>query len=97
MPVIIGPGTIRTDGTFVEKLPIISAGIFLSQPPSKMTESMGCAFIISSTHIDIKFLYIMEVGFKKVSPREIIGNTIGNAPLDKIPIFKLSKISGKFL
>ena len=57
-----------------------------------MTESMGCAFIISSTHIDIKFLYIMEVGFKKVSPREIIGNIIGNAPLDKIPFFKLSKI-----
>ena len=32
-----------------------------------------------------------------LDPSKNIVNTIGSAPLDKIPFFKLSKISGKFL
>ena len=40
-PVIIGPETNKHEGMFAEKAPIIKAGTVLSQPPIKITESIG--------------------------------------------------------
>ena len=60
--VIIGPAGKTTYGLPAEIAPIIIAGKVLSQPPRRTTTSIGCALIISSTSMDIKFLNIMLVG-----------------------------------
>ena len=55
-----------------------------------MTESIGCARIISSVSIAIRLRRYIEVGNEKLSAIEIVGNTIGMAPASITPRFAAS-------
>ena len=93
--VIMGPAGITKNGLPAEIAPIIIAGKVLSHPPRRITTSTGCALIISSTSIDIKFRNIMLVGERLISPKEITGKSTAKHPSDSIPLFKATIISGK--
>ena len=60
--------------------PISIAGVVLSQPDSSTTPSIGSPRIISSTSIDIRFRQNIDVGERKNSPSEIVGNSSGKPP-----------------
>jgi hypothetical protein len=92
---IIGPASSCTAGTSAEAAPISCAGTVLSQPPTSTTASIGCARIISSTSIDIRFLNIIEVGLRNTSPSDTVGNSIGSPPAASTPRFTASISSGK--
>jgi hypothetical protein len=70
------------------------AGKVLSQPPITTTASIGWARIISSVSIAIKLRRYIEVGNAKLSAIEIVGNTIGIAPVSITPRFTASMIWG---
>ena len=70
---------------FAEAAPMSWAGTVLSQPPIRMTASMGCAPIISSVSIAMRLRYIIEVGLRNTSPSEIVGNGRGRAPAASTP------------
>ena len=97
LEVIIGPPTNWTAGRLAETAPINWAGMVLSQPPIRTTASIGWALIISSVSIDIRLRYFMLVGFRKISPREMVGNSRGKAPLAITPRLTASRSSGKCL
>ena len=72
--------------------PINWAGTVLSQPPTSTTASIGWARIISSVSIAIKLRRYIEVGNAKLSAIEMVGNTIGIAPVSITPRFTASMI-----
>ena len=90
----IGPTARYTTGTSALAAPISWAGRVLSQPPITTTASIGWARIISSTSMLIRLRYISEVGFRKVSPSEIVGNSIGRPPAASTPRLVASTSSG---
>jgi hypothetical protein len=79
-PVLIGPVTSWMAGTSADAAPISCAGTVLSQPPISTTASIGWAPIISSVSIAMRLRYIIEVGFRKTSPSDTVGNGRGKAP-----------------
>jgi hypothetical protein len=92
----MGPVTSCTAGTPAEMAPITWAGTVLSQPPISTTASMGWARIISSVSMAMRLRRYMLVGLAKVSPIEMVGNSIGRPPPMKMPRFTAS-ISGTML
>jgi hypothetical protein len=93
---IIGPASSCTAGRSALAAPINCAGTVLSQPPTSTTASIGCARIISSTSIDMRFLNIIEVGLRNTSPSDTVGNSIGRPPAASTPRFTASISSGKW-
>ncbi len=85
LPVIIAPTTSAIAGLFAEIAPMSCAGTVLSQPPISTTESIGCARIISSTSIAMRFRKTRLVGVRYGSPSEIVGNSSGNPPAARTP------------
>ena len=83
-----------TVGRSAETAAMICAGKVLSQPPITTTASIGCARIISSVSIAIRLRRYIEVGNAKLSAIEIVGNTIGMAPVSITPRFTASMICG---
>ncbi len=77
-------------GRSADAAPISIAGVVLSQPERSTTPSIGRPRIISSTSIDIRFRQNIEVGDRKNSPSEIVGNSIGNPPAARTPRFTCS-------
>ena len=96
LPVIIGPVTSRMAGRSTLAAAMSSAGTVLSQPPISTTESIGCARIISSASIAIRFRRNIEVGCEKDSWIEMIGNGIGSPPASMTPRPIASIMSGTF-
>ena len=92
--VIIGPVISAITGTSALAAPINWAGKVLSQPPMTTAASIGWARIISSTSMLIKLRYIKLVGFKNVSPSEMVGKSIGRPPAASTPRFTASTSSG---
>ena len=92
----MGPVVSRMAGTSALTAPISSAGTVLSQPPSRITESIGCALIISSTSIDIRLRRYMLVGCAKLSWIEITGNGTGMPPASSTPRLAALIRSGMF-
>ena len=92
----IGPARSWIAGTSAEAAPMSCAGTVLSQPPTSTTASIGCARTISSTSIAMRFLNIMLVGFRKTSPSEIVGKSIGSPPPASTPRLTASISSGKW-
>jgi hypothetical protein len=93
-PVIIGPVTVSTAGTFALAAPISSAGTVLSQPPISTTASIGCARTISSVSIAIRLRRYMLVGCAKDSCSDTTGNCTGSPPAISTPRFTPSMMSG---
>ncbi len=93
---IIGPARSCTAGRSAETAPMSCAGTVLSQPPISTTASIGCARIISSTSIDIRFLNIIDVGLRNTSPSDTVGKSIGRPPAASTPRFTASTSSGKW-
>jgi hypothetical protein len=69
---------------------MICAGRVLSQPPITTTASIGCARIISSVSIAMRFRRNIEVGCAKLSWMEIVGKAIGMPPASITPRFTAS-------
>ena len=84
-PTSIGPTGTKIAGTSADAAAIICAGIVLSQPPMRTTESIGCARIISSVSIAIRLRRNMLVGCANDSWIEIVGNSIGRPPASITP------------
>src|SRR5690606_37177630 len=84
-PVNIGPPDTTSVGKLTLAAPITKDGVVLSHPHNKITPSSGLALIDSSTSILARFLNNMVVGFIKVSPNDITGNSNGNPPASKTP------------
>ncbi len=84
-----------TAGRPAETAPISCAGTVLSQPPISTTASIGCARIISSVSIDIRFRNFRLVGLRNTSPSDTVGKSIGNPPAASTPRFTASSSSGK--
>ena len=84
-PTSIGPTGTNTAGTSADAAAIICAGIVLSQPPIRTTESIGCARSISSVSIAIRLRRNMLVGYANDSWIEIVGNSIGRPPASITP------------
>src|SRR5687768_14308846 len=82
-------------GIFTLQAPMTSDGVVLSQPHIKTTPSTGFARIDSSTSILARLRYNMAVGFIKVSPSDITGNSTGNPPASETPRFTDSASSRK--
>ena len=93
-PVNWGPVISDITGIFELAAPISCAGKVLSHPPIKTAASIGCALIISSVSMLMRFRYIIDVGLRNVSPNEIVGNTIGRPPAIKTPRLTASINSG---
>ena len=93
-PVIIGPVTISTEGTFALAAPISSAGTVLSQPPISTQASIGCARIISSVSIAIRLRRYMLVGCANDSCSDTTGNSIGRPPASITPRLTASMSCG---
>ena len=72
-------------GTSADAAPISSAGVVLSQPPSRTTPSSGLARMDSSASMLIRFLNSMVVGRMLYSPSDIAGNSIGKPPACHTP------------
>jgi hypothetical protein len=66
------------------------AGMVLSQPPIRITESIGWARTISSVSIAIRLRRNIEVGAAKLSWMDMVGNTMGMPPASMIPRFAAS-------
>src|SRR5664279_2130267 len=81
----MGPTGTNTAGTSAEAAAIICAGIVLSQPPMRTTESIGWARSISSVSIAIRLRRNMLVGYANDSCSEIVGNSIGRPPASMTP------------
>ena len=81
-------------GKPAEAAPMSCAGTVLSQPPISTTASIGCARIISSVSIDIRFRRNMLVGEEKLSCTEMVGNSTGNPPANITPRFTASTSAG---
>src|SRR3954464_6277188 len=86
----MGPPVTTMAGRSALAAPISCAGVVLSQPQSNTTPSIGLARIDSSTSIDIKLRYNIDVGFMNISPSEIVGNSRGNPPARQTPRFTAS-------
>ena len=91
--VIIGPVTSRITGTSLTAAAIICAGTVLSQPPISTTASIGCARISSSVSMAKRLRKSIEVGESRVSPKLIVGKTMGSAPPCSTPRLTFSIIS----
>ena len=92
-PPIIGPAVTQMAGISALAAPMSCAGRVLSQPPSSTTPSMGWPLIISSVSIERRFLKNMAVGFKYISPKEMVGNSSGRPPVCQTPRLTASAIS----
>src|SRR5919112_5645369 len=95
-PVNIGPPETTMVGIFTLQAPITNDGVVLSQPHSNTTPSSGFALIDSSTSILTKLRYNIAVGFIRVSPNDITGNSTGKPPASKMPRFTDSASSLKW-
>ncbi len=85
VPVSIGPPGTRTAGRSTEAAAISSAGIVLSQPPSRTTPSTGLARSTSSVAIAARLRQSIAVGRIRVSPRENTGRSSGTPPASQTP------------
>src|SRR5882672_2225495 len=90
LPRSIGPPVTMMAGTSAEAAPISMAGVVLSQPESRTTESSGYARMHSSTSMAMRLRNSIVVGFMRTSPSEIVGNSSGNPPADSTPRFTAS-------
>ena len=79
-PVSIGPPGTTTAGTSTEAAAMSSAGIVLSQPPSRTTPSIGLARSISSIAIAAMLRQSIAVGRTCVSPSDTTGRLSGMPP-----------------
>src|SRR4051812_17433364 len=86
----MGPVGRKMAGTSLDAAAMIWAGSVLSQPPIKTTASIGWARIISSVSIAIRLRRNIEVGEAKLSWIDMVGNTMGSAPLSITPRFTAS-------
>ncbi len=84
-------------GVLTLAAPISSAGTVLSQPPSRITASIGWARIISSTSIAMRLRRYMLVGCENDSWIETTGNGTGMPPLSMTPRLAASTRSGMLL
>src|SRR6185436_12679321 len=87
LPFNIGPPGTTIVGKPTLAAPITVDGVVLSQPVSKTTPSIGLPRIDSSASILARLRKSMAVGFNKVSPRLIIGNSSGKPPASSTPRF----------
>ncbi len=94
LPALIGPVTRRMAGTLALAAPMSSAGTVLSQPPSRITASIGWARIISSTSSAIRLRRYMLVGWEKLSCSEMTGKAMGMPPASMTPRLAASIRSG---
>jgi hypothetical protein len=94
-PLSMGPPEITIVGMSTLHAPMTKEGVVLSQPQSKTTPSIGFARMDSSTSILAKLRYNIAVGFIKVSPRDITGNSTGKPPISSTPFFTASAKSRK--
>ena len=92
--VIMEPVTSKIAGISLLAAAIICAGTVLSQPPIRTTASIGWERISSSVSIAKRFRNNIDVGESKVSPKLIVGKTIGNPPASSTPLLTCSIISG---
>jgi len=95
-PVIIGPPGMTTAGTSTEATAISSAGMVLSQPPSRTTPSTGFARRISSISIAARLRNSIAVGRICVSPRDITGMFSGVPPASYTPCLTLVATSSRW-
>ncbi len=72
-----------------------SAGIVLSQPPSRTTPSIGLARNISSAAIAAMLRQSIAVGRTCVSPRETTGRLSGTPPASQMPCLTLAATSSR--
>ena len=79
-PLSCGPPVMINAGRSADAAPINIAGVVLSHPASNTTPSMGNPRIISSTSIAIRLRYSIDVGDRKNSPKDMVGNSNGNPP-----------------
>ena len=87
LPLSCGPPVSKMAGRSADAAPMSMAGVVLSQPDMSTTPSMGSPRIISSTSIDMRLRQYMDVGERKNSPREIVGNSSGKPPAANTPRF----------
>src|ERR1700730_17644624 len=83
----MGPPETTMAGMSTLHAPITSEGVVLSQPHNNTTPSSGLALIDSSTSMLARLRYSIAVGFIRVSPKDITGNSTGNPPASEIPRF----------
>ena len=80
-----GPPVTMIAGTSADAAPISSAGVVLSQPPSRTTPSSGLARMDSSASMLIRLRNSMVVGRMLYSPSDMTGNSIGKPPACHTP------------
>ncbi len=80
VPVSIGPPGITTAGRSTDAAAMSSAGMVLSQPPSRTTPSIGLARNISSAAMAAMFRQSIAVGRTSVSPSDTMGRFSGMPP-----------------
>ena len=85
LPVSMGPAASTMAGRFALAAPISRAGRVLSQPPMSTTASSGWARNMASTSSAIRLRRNMLVGLRKISPREMTGNSSGSPPACHTP------------
>src|SRR5260221_14755678 len=90
----MGPTGMTTVGKSALIAAMLCAGKVLAEPPITTMASIGWARIISSVSIAIRLRRYIEVGCEKLSAIEMVGNTIGIAPLSITPRFTASIICG---
>ncbi len=95
-PTAIGPVGRKIAGISLLAAAMICAGRVLSQPPMRITASIGWARIISSVSIAIRLRRYIEVGEAKLSWMEMVGKTIGIAPASMTPRLAASMSCGTF-
>ena len=85
-----GPPVTKMAGTSALAAPMSSAGVVLSQPPSRTTPSSGLARMLSSTSMLIRLRNNMVVGRMLNSPSDITGNSSGTPPACQTPCLTAS-------
>ncbi len=80
-PLSMGPPEMTSAGRSQEAAPIMSAGVVLSQPVSRITPSKGLARMDSSTSMATRLRNSMVVGRITGSPRDMTGNSMGKPPI----------------
>ncbi len=85
LPVSMGPVGRTMAGTSLLAAAMTWAGMVLSQPPIRITASMGWARTISSVSMAIRLRRNMEVGEAKLSWMDMVGKTMGRPPASITP------------
>ena len=80
VPLSIGPPGTTIAGRSTDAAAMSSAGIVLSQPPSRTRPSIGLARNISSAAMAAMLRHSIAVGRTMVSPRDTTGRFIGIPP-----------------